>query len=208
MSILMILLAKYVLPGGLLSTVNSGAHYAKAYKYLVKDLNKNFLVPIIFACDETNVKSSGKGSCWPLVFTTSLFNQKLHNLPIAWKPLGYIYDVTIFQSKAESHQQTNDEKYKRLHAIFEVILETFVQTQNDDSLNNIPLTINNKTKFCNLKVPVLFIIGDMVGGDKMCCTSPAYSNLMKRICCKCNVRGNQLGDPLMECQYISMNKVK
>jgi hypothetical protein len=199
---------KYDSPGGLLSSVNSGAQYAKAYKHLVKDRNKDFLVPIIFACDETKVKSTGKGSCWPLVFTTSLFNQQLRNLPIAWKPLGYIYDLSIFQSKAESSKQTKDEKYARLHAMFEVILETFVQAQNDDSLDNIPLTINNETKVCNLKVPVLFIIGDIQGGDKMCCTSPSYSNLINRLCRKCNVRGDESGDPLVECQYISMIKVK
>jgi hypothetical protein len=157
---------KYVSPRGLLSTVNSGGHYAKAYKkHLVKDPSKDFLLPIIFACDGTKVKSFRKDVCWPLVFMTGLFNQKLHNVPIV-------------QSKAESNCQSKEVKYARLHIMFEVILETLVQAQNDDSLDNILLNINNQTKLCNLKVLVLFIIGDIEGGDKTCCTSPTYSNLM------------------------------
>ena len=46
---------KYVPPNGLLSTVNSGQWYNSAYRHEVKDPSKDFLMPIIFACDETHL---------------------------------------------------------------------------------------------------------------------------------------------------------
>jgi hypothetical protein len=55
----------------------------KAYKTLVKDPTTYFLLPICFACDETKLhKKTGKTSSWPLLFSTTLFNQKLKALEL------------------------------------------------------------------------------------------------------------------------------
>jgi len=54
----------------------------------------------------------------------------------------------------------------------------------------------------------MFIIGDIVGGDKICCTSPSYKTTLQRICRKCNIPGNQVGNPNFRCKRISMEKVK
>ena len=56
-------------------------------------------------------------------------------------------------------------------------------------------------------MPCTFIIGDLQGGDKMCCSAVAYNNKMKRICRKCNVSGNDVGNPDVVCQQIVMSKV-
>jgi hypothetical protein len=44
-----------------------------------KDPEKDFVVPICFACKETKLKGKGKTGCWPLLFSTTVFNQILHN---------------------------------------------------------------------------------------------------------------------------------
>jgi hypothetical protein len=54
----------------------------------------------------------------------------------------------------------------------------------------------------------VFIIGDLQGGDKICCRSPTYSNSVGRLSRKCNVSGQDSGDPNVECHKISMVKVK
>ncbi len=199
---------KYESPGNYLSTVNSGSWYDKAYKNLVKDPTKDFLVPIVFACDETKLAKSGKTGCWPLLFTTTIFNQRLRNLSSSWRPLGYLYDLSIIESKAEKGQQSNEYKGDRLQAIFRVLLETLIEAQEEGALDNIWLTLGDQRLLVNLKIAVIFIIGDMQGGDKICCTAAAYSNKMSRLCRKCNVRGDQAGDPFVVCQRISMVKVK
>ena len=48
----------------------------------------------------------------------------------------------------------------------------------------------------------------MQGGDKLCFCSSSYQNTMNRICQKCNIPGFEVGNPLADCNKISMNKVK
>jgi hypothetical protein len=131
----------------------------------------------------------------------------MRNLPIAWRTLGYINNLSYIQSAAEAQMQTKELKAERLHAIFKTILASLIEAQQSGALHNIPLQFGGITKKVNLKVPVIFIIGDLQGGDKICCTTCAYSNKMKRLCRKCNVRGDQAGDPLVQCKKISMLKV-
>jgi hypothetical protein len=45
------------------------------------------------------------------------------------------------------------------------------------------------------------------GGDKICCTAYHYSNRLHRLCRKCNVRGDESGDPLVQCKKINMVRV-
>jgi hypothetical protein len=47
----------------------------------------------------------------------------------------------------------------------------------------------------------------MQGGDKICCTTCHYSNKLHRLCRKCNVRGDESGDPLVQCKKISMMRM-
>ena len=51
--------------------------YKLAYETCVKNPENDFLVPIIFVCDETKVSNQDKASCWPLLFTTSILNQEM-----------------------------------------------------------------------------------------------------------------------------------
>ena len=105
---------------GHLTCFNSGQWYWDAHRRLCTQ-PRDFLVPIIFACDETKVVNIGKLTCWPLMFTTSLLNQDLRNLPIAWRPLGYIYDSSIVESQQQKHQLHAAQKSSQLHAILKRI---------------------------------------------------------------------------------------
>ena len=198
---------KYVTTNGLLSTTNSGLWYHNAYKHEVQNPATDFLMPIIMACDETHLRKGGKTSSWPLLFTTSILNQKMRNLPIAWRTLGYINDLSLIQSAAENQRYSKELKAERLHAIFKTVLASLIEAQQAGALDNIPLQFGDVTKNVNLKVPVIFIIGDMQGGDKICCTTCHYSNKLNRLCRKCNVRGDESGDPLVNCMRISMVKM-
>jgi hypothetical protein len=113
---------KFVPPNGLLSTVNSGQRYNMAYRHKVKDPSKDFMMPIIFACDKTHLQKGEKAASWPLLFTTSILNQKARNLPIAWRTLGYINDLSLIQSSAHDKNLSKELKAERLHAIFKTLL--------------------------------------------------------------------------------------
>jgi hypothetical protein len=129
----------------------------------------------------------------------SILNQKMHILPIAWKCLGYMFDLSMIQSQAK----TKDLKAAHLHAIFKVVLATFVYSQKEGALDNICLTfgkVSTSSHFC-------FFIGNMQGGDKITCMSASYSNTMKRMCHKCNVGVSDSGDSFLKCQCTSMVNV-
>jgi hypothetical protein len=199
---------KYVPPNGLLLTVNLGQWYNSAYRHEVKDPSKDFMMPIIFACNETHLRKGGKASSWPLLFTTSILNQKTRNLPIVWRTLlGYINDLSLLQSTAEDTNLSQEVKAERLNAIFKTILATVIEAQQSGALGNIPFIFGDDIKLVNLKVPVIFIIGDMQGGDMICCTTGHYSNKLHRLCRKCNVRGDESGDPLVQCKKINMVRI-
>jgi hypothetical protein len=194
---------KYISPNGRVGAVNSGQWYHKAYHTCIKDPNTDFMVPICFACDESKLNNGNTG-CWPLMFSTTIFNQKLRNQSIAWCPLGYIYDLSIDKTASLHNAQTSHLKYQRLHAIFKVILETLIDAQAPNALDGIELTLGGITKVVNIHVPVNFIIGDMQGGDKICACSPCYSNKMQQLCRKCNVKGSDADDPFVKCRRMIM----
>ncbi len=69
--------AKYKAPNGRLGKVNSGAWYNMAYLNLVKDPDKDFLCPIIFAMDKTVLSEMSGLSVFVIQFTTTVFNCKV-----------------------------------------------------------------------------------------------------------------------------------
>jgi hypothetical protein len=82
---------------------------------------------------------------WPLIFTVSILNQKMRNLPSAWKSLGYIFDLSMIQSQADAKGQSQDLKAECVHAIFKVVLATFVGVQKEGALDNVSLTFGHHT---------------------------------------------------------------
>lgn len=82
--------AKYMPPSGKLGEVNSGHWYQQAYTTMIQDVDKDFLLPIIFAMDKTTISSSTNLHIFAVMFTTTIFDWKTRNQAYAWKPLGYI----------------------------------------------------------------------------------------------------------------------
>jgi hypothetical protein len=164
-------------------------------------------VVIVFACDEIKLQKGSKAGSWPLMFTLSILNQKMRNLPIAWKSLGYIFDLAMIQSQADAKGQSQDLKVERLNAILKVVLATCVDAPKEGALDNVSLTFGHHTKRVNLKTFSFFVIGGMQGEDKIAGTSASYSNTMRPMCRKCNFKGCDAGDPFIECQRMSMVKI-
>src|SRR5687767_4500137 len=93
--------SKFVSENSKLGEVNSGSWYEQAYNTMVKDPNKDFLLPIIFAMDKTTISSTACMSVYAVMFTTSLFNYNTCNKAQAWRPLGYIPIEKNFHSSAQ-----------------------------------------------------------------------------------------------------------
>ena len=197
-----------------LSTSNSGKWYLKAYKNLCTE-PQDMLLPIILACDETTIAKGKKHTSWPINFTFSIFSQELRAHDFAWRPLGYIYDLSIGETKSTDYKKnknnplgTTEVKHARLQAIIKHVLQGVVTFQREGGLKDLPMTLGGVSKVVDAKTPVMKIIGDIQGGDKICGCFASYSNGMTRPCRKCNVKGEQLGDPDVICRGISQQRVE
>ena len=197
--------AKYNCRNKKISCSNGASWYKHAWDKVCTHPN-DFMVPIICACNETNM---GRCGACPLLFSTTLLNQRCRNLAEAWRPLGFIYDLKLLKSNKQQAKMSGDLKAQQLHTVFKTVLQSYRDAQVGLGLNNINLALGkDKKKVVNLKVPLFFIIGDVEGGDQMCSTSISYSTSLTRPCRKCNIQGKQLGNPSINCDKISMECVK
>ena len=101
-----------------------------------------------------------------------------------------------------------DLKSTRLHQILKTILTSFVKFQKEDHKNPITLTLGKYTKKVELKTPCFFIISDKQGGDKMACSAACYSDKINRLCRKCDVKGEDSGNPYIMCNKIKMEPIQ
>jgi hypothetical protein len=85
----------------------------------------------------------------------------------------------------------------RQNALFHTVLETFIHAQNLGLLDNIILTLGNQQQV---------IIGDMQGGNNICCSLAGYFRKMACLCHKCNVKGEE-SEPFVPCKQMNMIKI-
>jgi hypothetical protein len=119
-----------------------------------------------------------------------------------------VFDLSILESQNELSVQSQDLKHQRQHAIYSQIFNDFLKFQGEEgNLLKMEVCLGGYRKFVTLKPELCLIIGDMQGGDKICCSSASYSNKMARICRKCNVSGAEVGNPFAQCFPVLMNDV-
>jgi hypothetical protein len=157
--------------------VNTGSVYIKAKKDYLQT-SGDMLCPIIFFIDKTHTDINGRLCLEPIRFTLGIFNRETRNNPLAWRTIGYISD------QAQMKKTTPSQKATDYHHIIEIILQEFIQCQ----LTPLPykLFLNNKYYDVNLKIPVLFLIGDTEGLDKICGRYTSRNNIQRPCrCCDC-----------------------
>ena len=198
---------KYESSTGRLNCFNAGHWYQKSYDRICVS-GKDLFVPIIFSFDESNLADKNS-SIAPLKFTTSLLNQHSRNREENWRTLCFIPDLNAFESAADRKKQTPSTKSKRLHSLFRAGMESYLCCEQDLSLlSNTSLSLGGMTKYVNLKVACALVLGDVQGGDKICCRSATYRNTVNRICRKCNIPGSECSNLDYSCKKVSMTKIK
>ena len=68
--------------------------------------------------------------------------------------------------------------------------------------------LGNVSKLRNIKVACGLVLGDIQGGDKICCRSASYLQTINRICRKCTIPGSECDNLNHECHKISMKAIK
>ena len=165
--------------------INTGTVYQKAKLEYVKRPN-DFFCPIIFFIDKTHTDTNGRLCLEPIRFTLGIFNRETRNKPSAWRTLGYISD------QAQMKKTTPYQKAMDYHHMMELILEELKQCQQNGL--SYKLNLFDQSKDVNLLIPVLYIIGDTEGLDKICGRYISRNNI-KRPCRNCDVPFDETDNP-------------
>ena len=197
----------YESSSGRLNCFNAGKWYSRSYQRTCRD-DRDFFLPILFSYDESVLKN-GSASIAPLKFTTSILNQTERNKGSNWRTLCLMPDLTAFESAAQLKNQTPQTKSRRLHALFRVGMDSYLKCEQDHSvLKDVMVRLGNVTKLRNIKVACGLVLGDIQGGDKICCRSASYLQTINRICRKCTIPGSECDNLSYECRRISMKSIK
>jgi hypothetical protein len=157
--------------------INTGSVYQKGKKDYLKDPD-DVLCPIIYFIDKTFTDTNGRLCLEPVRFTLGIFNRETRNNPLAWRTLGYISD------QQHMKKTTPSQKAIDYHHMIEFILDDFKQWQQ----SKLPYTFKYDDNIyeVNLKIPVLYIIGDTEGLDKICGRYTSRNNIQRSCrCCDC-----------------------
>jgi hypothetical protein len=177
-----------------LNDINTGSVYKLGVKSFISDSEKQLLCPIIFFIDKTHTDINGRLCLEQVRFTLGIFNKKTRNDPRAWRTLGYIKDQAHI-STSNSLQKSQD-----YHHMLEVVLEEFTQCQKFSYLWD--LKIDEMTiKRVSLILPVLFIVGDTDGHDKLAGRYTSRTNVA-RLCRYCDCPFDSSDDPEYAFKYL------
>ena len=179
--------------------IHTGTVYQKAYKKYIKDTNRELLCPIIFFIDKTHTDRNGRLCLEQIRFTLGIFNKETRNNAKAWQTLGYIND----QNQIPTALSTD--KVKDYQEMIRIILATFRETQK--KAVGWTFAFNNQMQLAFLRCPILFIIGDTDGHDKLCGRYGSRMNVA-RLCRYCDCPFDETDNPTIKFAYTEQNKIK
>ena len=183
--------------------IHTGYWFKNAHTHLCKNTN-DILCPIIMFIDGVGLDAMQRQSLEPVTFTLGIFNRNARNSELFWRLIGYI-------PNPEKHcnikydllpNNLNSDKVKKDHyqEMLSFILADLKQIQDEGGIR---WKFKCGTTF-NLKFPIMYIIGDAVGLDKLCNRNQNYSprkNFMIGCCRDCNSVFEHCHKPEHQCQY-------
>lgn len=186
-------------PNYVMQDIIDGSVYREAHKVHVKIAGRDLLVPIILYIDKTHVDVQGRLCLEPVTFTLGIFKKEVRNYPMAWRPLGFI----VNQSNLCAVDGVG--RAKDYHFVLSFILDSLQKAQQMDG---IAWSFQYKQKAYNvvMKIPLLFVIGDNEGHDKLC---GKYLNRVasKHLCRYCDVPKEKTGRAHAHFKYIKASQI-
>jgi hypothetical protein len=183
--------------------INNCEWFAETKTRMCLDDN-DLLVPIILFIDETTVAHNGSCSIEPVSFTLGIFNRETRGNPDAWCVLGYIPSMESNRMYDIEVSKKGQTRLKDYHAALNFIIQSLREAQQGPP-EMLQWRFNGRVY--HLKIPIMFIIGDTKGHDKLVgrYTNYVNSNSLVRDC-KC-LRSN--GDQLNQnCELITADEIR
>ncbi len=173
-----------------IADVDTGQVFRSAYGNLCTRPN-DVLCPLIMYLDRICIDQHGRCSLEPGYATLGIWNVTTRNKAEAWRPLGYIPNLYLLSKNENKFRMNSLTKLRMYHEILDAMLASVVRLQ---SKGGIPFSFSYRGKQynVNLKVFLMFIIGDTEGHDKLCGRYNSRALQVKRVCRHCDI-------PTMDC---------
>jgi hypothetical protein len=181
-------------PTSVLDDINTGTVWEKAHNFYVSDPETQKLIPIIFFMDKTHTDINGRLKLEPVSFTLGIFNRKCRSNPLFWRTLGFVTDIDVNVGNAS----VSELKQQDYHNMLKIVLASFEKAQQRPVAWK--FTNESGTNIKNCIFPVLFIIGDTDGHDKLCGRYLSRTNI-QRLCRYCNISFLHTDDPFIDYQF-------
>ena len=162
----------------ILTDIHHGSVMKSGHKVHVKVHGRDLLVPIILCIDKTHVDSQGRLTLEPVSFTLGIFKKEVRRNPMAWHCLGCVFNQRNIVKKLSSLEKAQD-----YHFALGKILGSLAAVQKTEGISW-TLPFGGCLHDVVLKVPILCVIGDTEGHDKLCghCLNRTKSNCLCRCC--------------------------
>lgn len=193
--------------------IHTANWYLQTHSKMISDKCTQILCPLIFFIDGVAIDTYGKKSLEPVSFTLGIFNRNTRNKASAWRVLGYIPNIEKTNKvNYKSSKQGSDEKRLHYHRMLSVILNGLETYQSKDGIiTTLPFWTSSEDREpeyrrVQMKFPIMFIIGDCIGNDKLCSRLHTYvpNRLANNgVCRDCNVWYEHASAHDFQCKPVS-----
>ena len=185
--------------------IHTGYWFRNAHNNLCTS-DSDLLCPLIFFIDGVSLDNMQRQTLEPVSFTLGIFNRKARNSSIFWRILGYVPNLEKMFNLKYSKSQSKHESLKKTHyhQLLNVIFNDLDKLQKQGGMT---WTFGNG-KIYTLKFPIMYIIGDALGLDKLCNRKLNYiptKTFMTGCCRDCNSVYKHCHDPDYICHYHKTN---
>ena len=187
-----------------LNDIDSSNWFQETRDLLCAPGSKDVLCPIILFIDETHTDTKGHLTLEPVSFTIGILKRSPRMTPEAWRHLGFIPKMDKNFPKVDPKIPASDFprwRMKDYHACLSIILGGLKDLQIQGGLN---------WKFgdheVRLKFPVMFVIGDIKGHDKL--TGRYGSHQCTSILRDCDCLLTNAGTVGTPCNFLKASTIK
>ena len=137
----------------------------------------------------------------PVCFTLGIFKSAVRRTAAAWRTIGYI------MNQSEMDYKDGTSKMIDYHFVLGEILKEFKQIQKEHLVWD--FVVEDKTKvWKECLFPILKVIGDSEGHDKLVCRKIGYTQSHITFCRHCACPRDETDNPNYKYKYLTSNEIE
>ena len=160
------------------------------------------VIPICCWGDATHIDQHSRFKLEPWSFSPLIFTEEIRRDAEFWRVLGYLNVLKL--SSAQRKGIGRGEPCRIYHKQLSVILKSLRHSQTRLQNVNVPLG-PHKSMWVDIVCPLLYVIADTEGADKMCGRYICYQKIRRR-CRVCDVNEEEFVKP--DCMYTLTNSLE